>query len=134
MIYCGVQLYPAAFKIVALSEGFAFIDEQSFANENQDRLMPWIDDLKSDPVEEVKWFFDEFEFKNDKYQGQILNLMKNNQHIFLVNQRKLINLIQFFYEWIALEEMYHMIPGKAFFLASAVRIFNEQELIAYQNE
>ncbi len=33
MIYFGVQLLPQAFKIVALSQGFALIDEHCFTVE-----------------------------------------------------------------------------------------------------
>jgi hypothetical protein len=131
MIYCGVQLYPGSFKIVALSEGFALIDEQFFHIDNHCDLTSWINSLKADPLEEIQWFFDEGEFNNKQYPAQLFHHLANDDDILLVNHRKLINIIQFFYEWMAQEEIFHMMPTKAFVLASAPRIFSEQELVSF---
>lgn len=135
MIYCGVQLYPSAFKIVALSSGFALLAEQYFHCDNHVDVTSWINSLKLDPLEKIHWFFDEREFNNNQYPAQLWRHRINNEAVFLVNHRQLINLMQFFYERLAQEELLHTIPTKAFILASTVRIFKEQELVAfYLNE
>jgi len=53
MIYFGVQLLPQAFNIVAVSEGFAQLDQRFFTIEQYDNIKPWSDALKIDPQEPV---------------------------------------------------------------------------------
>jgi hypothetical protein len=128
MIYFGVQLLPQAFKIVALSEGFALLDQRCFIVEEYDNIKPWVDSLKNDPQESARWFFDELEFNNPDYPALLFDSLDRDNAIYLVNHRKLANVVQFFYEWIAREFDFAPKPETAFFLASAIRIFDAEQM------
>ncbi len=133
MIYFGVHLLPQAFKVVALSQGFALIDEKYFSVEQYDNIKPWIESVKINPYESAKWFFDEKEFNTADYPGFVFESLNDWNAIFLVNHRKLVNVMQFFYEWIAREFdcYFSPKPETAFFLASAIRIFDDKHLIHF---
>lgn len=128
MIYFGVQLLPQAFNIIALSEGFALLDQRFFNVEKYDDVEPWSDALKIDRHEPAKWFFDETEFNNPDYPALLFESLNQANDIYLVNHRKLANVVQFFYEWIAREFDFAPRPEKAFFLASAIRIVDAQQM------
>ena len=128
MIYFGVQLLPQAFNIIALSEGFALLDQRLFTVEQFDNIEPWSNALKIDPHEPAKWFFDETEFNNPDYPALLFDSLNSANNIYLVNHRKLANILQFFYEWIAREFDFAPRPEKAFFLAATIRIFDEQQI------
>ena len=127
MIYFGVQLLPQIFKIVALSEGFALLDQQCFYDQEYDKIEPWSNSLKIDPHESAKWFFDEQQF-NSHNHGFIFESFDEYNSIYLVNHRMFANVVQFFYEWIAREFDFAPRPEKAFFLASAIRILDRQQI------
>lgn len=128
MIYFGVQLLPQAFNIIALSEGFATLDQRLFTVEQYDNIEPWSNALKIDPHEPAKWFFDETEFNNPDYPALLFDSLNSANNIYLVNHRKLANILQFFYEWIAREFDFAPRPEKAFFQAATIRIFDEQQI------
>lgn len=128
MIYFGVQLLPQAFNIIALSEGFALLDQRLFTVEQYDHIESWSNSLKIDPHEPAKWFFDETEFNNPDYPALLFDSLNSANNIYLVNHRKLANILQFFYEWIAREFDFAPRPEKAFFLAATIRIFDEQQI------
>ena len=128
MIYLGVQLLPQAFNIIALSEGFALLDQRCFTVEKYDDVEPWSDTLKIYPHEPAKWFFDEAEFNNPDHPALLFESLNTANQLYLVNHRKLANVIQFFYEWIAREFDFAPRPEKAFFLASAIRIIDDKQM------
>jgi hypothetical protein len=128
MIYLGVQLLPQACNIIALSEGFALLDQRLFTVEQYDNIEPWSNALKIDPHEPAKWFFDETEFNNPDYPALLFESLNSANQLYLVNHRKLANILQFFYEWIAREFDFAPRPEKAFFLAATIRIFDEQQI------
>ncbi len=128
MIYFGVQLLPQAFNIIALSEGFARLDQRLFTVEQYDNIESWSNSLKIDPHEPAKWFFDETEFNNPDYPALLFDSLNSANNIYLVNHRKLANILQFFYEWIAREFDFASRPEKAFFLASTIRIFEAEHI------
>ncbi len=128
MIYFGVQLLPQAFNIVAVSEGFAQLDQRLFTVEQYDNIKPWCDALKIDPQEPAKWFFDEAEFNNPDYPALLFDSLGKHNAIYLVNHRKLANVVQFFYEWIAREFDFAPRPETASFLASAIRIVDANQM------
>jgi hypothetical protein len=128
MIYFGVQLLPQACNIVALSEGFARLDQRFFTVEQYDNIEPWSDALKIDPQEPAKWFFDETEFNNPDYPALLFDSLNPANDIYLVNHRKLANVVQFFYEWIAREFDFAPRPEQAFFLASTIRIVDANQI------
>lgn len=128
MIYFGVQLLPQAFNIIALSEGFALLDHRFFTVEQYDNIEPWSDTLKIDPQEPAKWFFDETEFNNPDYPALLFESLNPANDIYLVNHRKLANVVQFFYEWIAREFDFAPRPETAFFLAATIRIFDAEQI------
>ena len=128
MIYFGVQLLPQAFNIIALSEGFALLDQRCFTVEQYDNIEPWSNSLKIDPHEPAKWFFDETEFNNPDYPALLFDSLNPANDIYLVNHRQLANVVQFFYEWIAREFDFAPRPEKAFFLAATIRIIDAEQI------
>ena len=128
MIYFGVSLFHNCFKIVALSEGFAPLDENTFHVKQQNKLQQWIASLKIQPTEPAQWFFDELEFNNPDYPSSVFHFNDDYNSIYLVNHRKLLNVVQFFYEWLAREQAFPLMQETAFFLASSIRIFDAKEL------
>jgi hypothetical protein len=128
MIYFGVHLLPQAFNIIALSEGFALLDQRFFTVEQYDNIQSWSNSLKIDPHEPAKWFFDETEFNNPDYPALLFDSLNPANHIYLVNHRTLANVVQFFYEWIAREFDFAPRPEKAFFLAATIRIFEAEQI------
>jgi hypothetical protein len=128
MIYFGVQLLPQAFNIVAVSEGFAQLDQRLFTVEQYDDIEPWSQALKIEPQEPAKWFFDESEFNNPDYPALLFDSLDKSNTIYLVNHRILANVVQFFYEWIAREFDFAPRPETAFFLASAIRIVDAKQM------
>lgn len=128
MIYFGVQILHQTFQIVALSQGFALIDQRCFSVEDYDQIEPWSDSLKIDPHESAQWFFDEQEFNNSDNHGFIFESLDPCNSIHLINHRNLSNVVQFFREWIAREVDFAPRPETAFFLASAIRIFDAQQI------
>lgn len=131
MIYFGVQVLPQAFNIVAVSDGFARLDQRLFTVEQYDNIQPWSHALKIDPKEPAKWFFDETEFNNPDYPALLFDSLDNSNTIYLVNHRILANVVQFFYEWIAREFDFAPRPENAFFLASAIRIVDAKQMKLY---
>jgi hypothetical protein len=128
MIYFGVQLLPQAFNIIVLSEGFALLDQRCFTVDEYDQIQPWSEALKIDPEEPALWFFDETEFNNPDYPALLFESLDQANDIYLVNHRKLVNAVQFCYEWSAREFDFAPRPEKALFLASAIRIFDAEQL------
>lgn len=128
MIYFGVQLLPQAFNIIALSEGFALLDQQCFTVDEYDNIEPWSDALKIDPQEPAKWFFDETEFNNPDYPALLVDSLNPANNIYLVNHRTLANIVQFFYEWIAREFDFAPRPEQPLFLASTIRIVDANQI------
>jgi len=131
MIYVGVKLFRNGFKIVALSEGFATIGKRYFTIGQFDKLNPWLNSLKLHSDEQARWFFDELEFNHPKYPGMAFQLLNDDNTIYLVNHRKLINVVQFFHEYLVWLQARPIKKEIAFFLASATRIFDEENLKPY---
>jgi len=126
MIYCGVQLFADSCQIVAVSDAFAVIDRRHFSLKHEDRPMPWLESLKENPREAVHWFFDEQNLYAHK-QTAISLAIRDDQVTFIVNHRKRANLMQFIYEWMAQETLFASPPDMALILASAKRLFNDNE-------
>lgn len=133
MIYFGVQLLPEAFKVVALSEGFALLDERCFTDKEYDKIKPWVDSVKIDSHESARWFFDEMEFKNYEH-GFILGFLNQSDSINLINHRKLSNVVQFFRESVSRDFYFTPTPETAFFMASAVRLFDNEQIILLDHD
>jgi hypothetical protein len=132
MIYLGVKLFPESFKVTALSQGFALLGKRYFTVDKYDKIKPWIDSIKIYPRESTRWFFDDKEFNDSQYAECIFDSLNDSNVIYLVNHRALLNITQFFYEWIAQEELYFTPrPDPEFFLASAIRLFNSKQIKSY---
>lgn len=128
MIYFGVELFHQTIQIVALSEGFARIDERCFSDEDYHLIEPWSDSLKIDPHESARWFFDEKDFNQSHQHRFLFESLDPRNSIHLVNHRILSNVVQFFREWIAREFDFAPRPETAFFLASAIRIVDASQM------
>ena len=130
MIYLGVDLYCSSFTIVALSEGFAFLDKKYFHFNKHNEFIKWIAAIKGEPHEICWWFFDEVEFNKLDDPGSIFPFNEDHHDcshfVYLINHRKLINFSQFFYEWIIHKHDFLAEVEKAYILASSVRIFEEK--------
>ncbi len=131
MIYCGVQLFVESFQIVALSEAFAIIDQRNFPADQHDNAKPWLESLKTRPDEKVQWFFDEQNISAYKHTAITLTWIMDGNETFVIDHRKLANLMQFFYEWMAQEATFFPAPDQAWILASAVRLFDDSQRRPY---
>jgi hypothetical protein len=126
MIYCGVQLFSDSCHVVAVSDAFAVIDQRHFSLKQQDQPIPWLESLKVNPREAVHWFFDELNLYAHK-QTAIRLAIRDDQVTFIINHRKLANLRQFIYEWMAQDTMFASPPDMALILASAKRLFDDND-------
>ena len=129
MIYYGIDLHHDSLEIAALSEGFAHLESKYFTCDEFHKLHNWADSFKFKPDEICYWFFDDFEFNKYDHPLSLFPYYDTNNKIYLVNHRKLLNLIQFFYEWsIEKEEYYILDLNNAFLLASSVRLFDFENM------
>jgi len=143
MIYLGIQLLPKAFKMTALSSNFAPLASGYFAADDCCILDTRLEQLKLEADEPITWFFDEFEFNDPTLPGKMFQLVDNCNTIYLVNHRKLTDLVQLIHDW----NGYHFnpkdptnhdstpIPARAeisFFLASAKKVFNDGHLTLFR--
>ena len=143
MILLGIQLLPNAFKMTALSSNFAPLISGDFAADECCILDTWLEKLKVEAEEPMTWFFDEFEFNDPTLPGKMFQLVDNCHTIYLVNHRKLTELVQLIHDWSGYH-CYHQrrtnylatsIPPRAeisFFLASAKKVFNDDHLTLFQ--
>jgi len=129
MIYFGVKLFPNAFKIVALSQSFAFLGKRFFITDHFDQSKQWTDELKLDGYESAQWFFDDKEFKNPQYPARLFQLLKSGNTIYLVNNRRLNEMTRFLYDWQRYKQIRPLKIETAYVLASATRFFDEQHLM-----
>lgn len=133
MIYFGVDLYPKSFNIVCLTDCYALIDRKYFEFDKLNKFRQWIQECKSEPHEICQWFFDEKKYNDMDDPDSIFHFSDeyhdNSNYVYLVNHRKLINLIQFLYEWIIHEYDFFGEINKAFILASSFRIFEQDTIL-----
>jgi len=139
MIFLGIQLFPNAFKMTALSSNFALLTNGCFAADNCCILDTQLEKLKLEADEPITWFFDEFEFNDPKLPGKFFQLVDHCKTIYLVNHRKLTDLVQLIHDWngyqfnpkAATNHNLTRIPARpdiSFFLASAKKVFNDDHL------
>ena len=134
MLYFGVNLCDHSFKITVLSESFAHIETRYF-NKKENQLNKWIDSFKTNISEKCIWYFDEFNFNNHKDTFLTLSFDYYCSDIYLVNHRKLLNIIQFLYEWAVHTESYLTFDiDHTFILASSTRLFDYGDIKYYNQE
>ncbi len=131
MIYCGVRLNIESCDIVVMSDAFAEIDKRNFSDYQHDKISAWLELIKNSPDEKIQWFFDENDLRENKYIAILIKESIDENNLFVISHRKLANIIQLFYEWIVQETIFSSVPGKAWFLASDVRLFDEKERIPF---
>ncbi|MBU1456996.1 MAG: hypothetical protein KKD01_19955 [Proteobacteria bacterium] len=132
MLYFGVDFNEHNFKISILTESFAHLDTKVFYFEEKQRYHKWLDSFKDNCREKCSWYFDEFDFIN--YENSASNFYYDNSYyeIYLVNHRKLLNIIQFLYEWaIHNESVLTFDIEKSLLLASAIRLFDDDDIKSY---
>jgi hypothetical protein len=129
MIYLGVDILPDKFNITALSDEYIFIDSRVFNYSRLHKVDQWIDDCKDIFDKNVKWFFDEHQFRKCK-TAKRAKFTAYADDFFLVDHHQLIKIIKFMYDY-----MFHancIIPmDKAFFLASAQRLIDDSFISFY---
>jgi len=134
MLYFGVTLHDCSLKITVLSESFAHLGTRYF-NDNGNRLHKWIDSFKSNTYEKCFWYFDEVNFENHKDTFSSICFDYYHEDIYLVNHRKLLNIIQFLYEWAVHTESYLTFDiDHTYILASAIRLFDFDDIKYYNPE
>lgn len=135
MIYYGVDLHYNSLEIVVLSEGFAHLESKYFNVDEYYKLINWVDSYKLKPNEICYWFFDDFDFNKSDHHLSLLSSYDENNKIYLVNHRKLINIIKFFSEWTKEKEEYYMMNlNKSFLLASSIRLFDSEYIKPFKSE
>lgn len=130
MLYIGVMLHGSGFKITVLSESFAHLETKYFSDK-EFRLIRWIDSFKTNHSEKCVWYFDEVNFNNHK-EIFLLLCFDYCSDIYLVSHRKLVNIIQFLYEWAVHTESYLTFDiDHTFILASTARLFDLNDIKHY---
>ena len=118
---------PPAFRTLILSGGFALLDSKSF-HLAEGSLNPsfqgWIDSFKQNPLEICLYFFDEYQFKNSSYAHSLFLSLNEAERIYLIEHRKLLDIIQFATSWIAAERDFPLFNPAEYVLASSPRIFD----------
>ena len=119
--------------ITALTEGFAHLGTKYFESKEDNKVRQWINSIKNISNEACSWFFDEFNYKNNKTDFHYCHENKND-YIYLINHRKLKDIIQFIYECVVKLEVHIMSDiDSTFILASAVRLFCYEEIKSYND-
>lgn len=134
MIYLGVNILENSFKIVALSEHFQFIGKAVFDFDEVHNIKPWVGQLKTDSHELTKWYFDQLEFMENKFPVDSHQQFDKLHKIYLVNHRKLIEIINFFSMYTLYQFQGTVIPETTFFLAAAEKIIQNEYICCYQND
>ena len=120
-----------------MTQGYAFLDKQYFEFNKLNDFNLWIKKCKAEPHEICQWFFDEKKFNEMNDPSSIFPFNEehhnNSNYIYLVNHRKLMNFIQFFYEWIIHGHDFIVDVDIAFILASSYRIFEENTILNIQD-
>ena len=128
MLYLGVELFSYAFTITALSDGFARLGQKNFRLSNSNSWQYWVNQLKVNPQEPLRWFLDAADFQNPDYPAHLFDLSGEFSTVYLVNHRALCNLRQFLYERLGTTNGRNNDLEMSFVLASANRIFTEHDL------
>jgi len=143
MIFLGIQLFPNAFKMTALSSNFAPLTSGCFAADNCCILDTQLEKLKLEADEPITWFFDEFEFHDPTLPAKMFQLVDHCHTIYLVNHRKLTELVQLIHDWNGLlfnpkaPTNHDATPSPArpdisFVLASAKKVFDDDHLTFFR--
>jgi hypothetical protein len=128
MLYFGVGFIRSGFKVTVLSQGFATVDQKLFYVGQDELFRQWVADIKTSHEEPAMWFFDEKDFHNPEYNSEVFYFANEYDSLFLVNHRALCNIRQFGRELFALCNVYNSDIETEFVLASAMRIFHQQDL------
>lgn len=128
MLYCGLSLSPSAFTALILSGGFAPLDRRVFHISEQKPeplFQNWLNSFKQNPQEPCLFFFDESEFEKYPYAHQLFLPITEPDKIYLIDRRKILDMIQFLRTRIEVDFAFHLsIDQPEYVLASAVRIFD----------
>lgn len=132
MLYIGVVLQDQCLKVTVLSESFANLGSKYFYASEARCFYDWLNSHKRNPVESCVWYFDDSNFKKCK------NILSNFcfdfycNDVYLVCHRKIVNIIQFLYEWALHCENYLTFDiDQSLILASSARLFDSDEFRFY---
>ncbi len=129
MLYFGVYLHKSSLKITALSEGFAHLDTKYFEFNEIDRMYQWIDSFKLETNEKCSLFFDESNYKECGRSPFESYFDDGYNYFYLVKHRKLLDIMQFLYEFALKTESPIMFDfDSTFILASTFRLFGKEEI------
>ena len=126
MLYLGVRFMRFSFKVTAMSQGFATIDQKLFRVSQYQQVRQWLASIKSTPDEPAMWFIDENDFNNPDYPTELFRFDDEYNSLFLVNHRALCDMMQFVREICMRAKGGDTTIESEFLLASAVRVFQQQ--------
>ena len=134
MLYFGVCFIRGGFKVTALSQGFAIIDEKLYRIAQAQQFWQWVAEVRTTPDEPAHWFIDENDFDNPDYPTELFHFTNDYDSLFLVNHRALCDMLQFVQEILVLAKFSNSMLNAEFLLASAVRIFQQQFTDPFESE
>jgi hypothetical protein len=132
MILLGIKpISQNDFKIVALSDNFILIDHFILHNLYYSylELENWLNKIKFDTFETLKWFFDDLDIMERKIPCNLFQKIQGHNLAFSVNHRKLMEFIQFFYDYSIFASNSASPICPVFFLASAQRFISESFIL-----
>lgn len=133
MIYFGVNLNCNSFRITALTDGFANLGTKYFNSEEVTKVRQWINSIKYNANEPCYWFFDAINYTKNRGETDFQYCHENeNDYIYLINHRKLKNIIQFMNEFVSKIDPIMFDVDTTFILASAVRLFSFEEIESFK--
>jgi hypothetical protein len=130
MLQVGVELYAYGFTITVLSDAFAQLGQRKFRFSDCEDWKHWVNQFKNPYGETTCYYFDDYDFTNPDYPGHLFDAFNRGDFVYLVNHRLVCNLRQFLVEFFAQLNIRNDVLDMSFILASAVRLFSEDDLSA----
>jgi hypothetical protein len=130
MLHVGIELYAYGFTITVLSDGFAQLGQRKFRFSDCKGWIHWVNQFKNTGNEAACYYFDTYDFSNPDYPGHLFESFIHDDFVYLVNHRLVCNLRQFLVEFFAQFNIRNDVLAMSFILASAPRLFSEDDLRA----
>ena len=124
MIYFGIHIEQESVEIVALSKQFAVLGKQTMSHDLRE-INQWADQFAINDHEKRQWYFDSLQFQPHFIRFRLWGQSKSNR-FYLVDHRKLNEIVKVFYDYSLVELNHARHNGIAFFLASARRLLPAQ--------
>jgi hypothetical protein len=133
MIYLGVQVEQHKISVVALSSQFAPLGKARFRSRDLAGIVDWVGKLSVNAHERKNWYFDSVQFHSHFIRLHHFGPCYNDG-FYLVDHRKLNEIVKAFYDYSLFEFNRVRQNGIAYFLASARRFMPPQFIRTFNTD